>query len=292
MGAEERVRAKVFISYRRDDSAPFAGRLYDRLTDVIGQENIFMDVDSISLGLDFAEVIRTAVTSCDVMLAIIGPAWATISEDGRRRLDDPDDFVRLEVETALERGIRVVPILVDGAELPEREELPTTLQPLVRRQTLRLTHDQFRLETQRLLDDLARLSTSAGSAASAPSPGPAPIVQGAALPPPQDAPSPADRRSAPTATPLVEQPKILTLSVDLAARHVIEVDNTAWRGFVKVDGETIVRKVGLGGSHPFVLDDDGTPVPGTLTLDVTWSAELKDVYLRIGDHVVYERAKF
>ena len=290
MAAGTGAPTKVFISYRRDDSAPYAGRLFDRLADAIGIENIFMDVDSISFGLDFAEAIRTAVASCDVLLAIIGPEWLTISERGRRRLDDPDDFVRLEIEAALERNVRVVPVLVDEAELPTREELPESLQALVRRQTLRLSHDQFRLETQRLIDDIRRLSGTTGRATTTAPPSPE-----AAVPSPPETsaplPPPGATTAAPTVKVLVEQPKILTLSVELAQSHVIEIDNTNFFGLIKVDGQQVVKRVNPEGTHNLVIDDGGTQTLLNLSFGTTWSAALKDVVLRLGDQVLYENEK-
>ena len=108
---------RIFISYRREETAYPAGWLYDRLADRYGGGQVFKDVDSIQLGDDFVEVITRAVGSCDVLLALIGDRWLTITDqDGRRRLDDPDDFVRLEIEAALTRNVRVIPILVDGAQ--------------------------------------------------------------------------------------------------------------------------------------------------------------------------------
>jgi TIR domain len=273
---------KVFISYRRDDSAPYAGRLYDRLADAIGQENIFMDVDSISFGLDFAEAIQNAVSGCDVLLAIIGPEWLTISTEKGRRLDDPDDFVRLEIEAALERNVRVVPVLVDEAELPTREELTESLRPLVRRQTLRLSHDQFRLETQRLIDDLTRLSGGLPPPAATEGAAPPPTL----TPPPEVTPA---RPTSPTVSALVEQTKILVLAVQLSEQHMIEVDNSGFFGLIKVDGQQVVKKVNPEGSHALILDDQGTPVAATLSFGTNWSAGLKDVVLRIGDQVLYKK---
>jgi hypothetical protein len=110
---------RIFISYRREETAYPAGWLFDRLEEQCGAGQIFKDVDSIELGDDFVEMITRAVGSCDVLLALIGDQWLTITdEDGRRRVDDPNDFVRVEIEAALTRKVRVIPILVDGARMP------------------------------------------------------------------------------------------------------------------------------------------------------------------------------
>jgi hypothetical protein len=143
---------RIFISYRREETAYPAGWLFDRLTDHFGSGQIFKDVDSIELGDDFAEVISTAVGSCDVLLALIGDRWLTITdENGRRRLDDPSDFVRVEIEAALTRNVRVIPILVDGARIPRADEVPPSLVKLVRRQALELSPSRFDFDTSRLL---------------------------------------------------------------------------------------------------------------------------------------------
>ena len=128
---------RIFISYRREETAYPAGWLCDRLIEHLGQGQVFKDVDSIQLGDDFVEVITAAVARCDVLLALIGDQWLTITgEDGRRRLENPDDFVRLEIEAALTRNVRVIPVLVDGARMPRAGELPPSLAKLVRRQAL------------------------------------------------------------------------------------------------------------------------------------------------------------
>ena len=115
----------IFISYRREDTAPYAGRLYDMLIDRFGDPNVFMDVDSIEPGLDFAEAVRNAVGSCKVLLVLIGGEWLNATNSkGQRRIDDPTDFVYLEIEAALERDIRVIPLLVAGARMMSEEELP------------------------------------------------------------------------------------------------------------------------------------------------------------------------
>jgi hypothetical protein len=141
---------RIFISYRRDETAYAARWLYDRLAQHFGATQIFKDVDSIELGDDFVQVITRAVGSCDVLVAVIGDQWLTITDaQGRRRLDDPNDFVRLEIEAALARDIRVVPILVDGAYMPRAGDLPAGLDGLVRRQALLLSANRF--DTSRLL---------------------------------------------------------------------------------------------------------------------------------------------
>jgi hypothetical protein len=143
---------RIFISYRRDETAYPAGWLFDRLAQHFGSAQVFKDVDSIELGDDFVEVISRAVGSCDVLLALIGDQWLNITDlHGRRRLDDPDDFVRLEIEAALARKVRIIPILVDGANMPRADELPAGLSGLVRRQALELSPSRFEYDTSRLL---------------------------------------------------------------------------------------------------------------------------------------------
>jgi TIR domain len=146
---------RVFISYRRQESSGMAGRLYDRLAARFGDDQVFMDVDTIALGVDFADVITQEVSTCEVLLAVIGPRWLTATdEDGQRRLDNPDDFVRLEIAAALERDIRVIPILVEGAVMPRRQELPEALAGLARRNALILRHESFGSDAERLLEEV------------------------------------------------------------------------------------------------------------------------------------------
>lgn len=134
----------IFLSYRRDDAAGHAGRLYDRLAARFGAERVFMDVDDIAPGEHFAQVIQRRIAGADVVLVVIGPHWLDLrDETGRRRLDDDEDFVRLEILTALAAGRRLVPVLVGGAELPGAPSLPAPLQPLTERQAVRLRDDMF-----------------------------------------------------------------------------------------------------------------------------------------------------
>ena len=124
---------QIFISYRRGDSAASAGRLYDHLKGHFASNYIFMDVDNLDAGIDFVEAIGESVGSCDVLIAVIGDRWLISSdEEGRRRLDNSEDFVRVEIATALKRGIRVIPVLVEGASMPRPSDLPDDLKSLER----------------------------------------------------------------------------------------------------------------------------------------------------------------
>jgi len=157
----------IFISYRREDTAPWAGRIYERLANEFNRDQLFMDVDNIAPGFDFVQVLEEQVTACDVLLVVIGEGWVEArNAKGQRRLDDPNDFVRIEVETALRRDVRVVPILVDGAAMPPHETLPESLRPLLRRHAVELTHARFGTDVKRLTDAIAplikKVDTNAG----------------------------------------------------------------------------------------------------------------------------------
>ena len=149
--------ARIFLSYRREDSSGHAGRLYDRLSQRFGDDNLFMDVDNISPGLNFVEVIQNAVGACEVLLAVIGRQWLTSTDSqGQRRLDNPKDYVRLEIVTALERKIHVIPFLVDGVSMPRATELPDVLQPLAHCQALKVG-DRFHPDVDRLIKELEKI---------------------------------------------------------------------------------------------------------------------------------------
>src|SRR5690349_1509779 len=149
-GTGESVR--IFISYRRDETAYPAGWLYDRLIQHFGEGSVFKDVDSIEFGDDFDATITKAVAACDVLLALIGERWVTLTDEhGYRRLDQPDDFVRREIEAALTREVRVIPVLVDRARMPQANELPPSLAPLVRRQALDISLSGFESDAARLI---------------------------------------------------------------------------------------------------------------------------------------------
>jgi formylglycine-generating enzyme required for sulfatase activity len=156
---------KVFISYRRDDSAGHAGRVHDRLVRELGRDLLFMDVDGIPLGADFVEVLGTEVASCDVLLAIIGPDWLDArDETGKRRLENEHDFVRIEIATALKRHIPVIPILLEGTPVPDTEHLPDDLKELARRQVLDVRHASFQADMDKLVLQLRKMSAPPSSA--------------------------------------------------------------------------------------------------------------------------------
>jgi hypothetical protein len=151
--------SRVFISYRRDDSADVTGRIFDRLRAHFDRKVLFRDVDTIPLGRDFREVIAEAVDSCEILLAVIGPLWVDIrNDDGVRRLDDPHDFVRLEIETALRRKIAVIPVMVGRARMPQAGQLPEALQPLAFRNGLEVRRDpDFHNDMDRLIGGLTAM---------------------------------------------------------------------------------------------------------------------------------------
>ena len=147
--------AGIFISYRRDDGSGYTGRIYDHLVKEFGRELLFMDVDNLEPGLDFVEAIERAVGSCDALVAVIGQRWLTsTNERGQRRLDHPEDFVRLEIAAALARDVRVIPVLVGGAQMPRFTDLPENLQPLSHRQALNVSDERFLTDTTRLIKTL------------------------------------------------------------------------------------------------------------------------------------------
>ena len=158
----------IFLSYRREDAAPYARLLQFQLSERFPHARVFMDLDSIEPGLDFAEVIRDAVGSSAVLVALIGRQWATVAdEEGRRRLDDPDDYVRFEVQTALERGVRVIPVLVDAARPLRQQQLPAELHKLARLNALELSYGRYQYDSDRLLDLIQRVLAAAGDLAEA-----------------------------------------------------------------------------------------------------------------------------
>ena len=149
--------SKIFINYRRDDSAANAGRLYDRLASHFDPDHLFMDIDQIAPGDDFIEVIHEKLRSVQVAVVLIGKHWLDMTDaSGRRRLDNPDDFVRLEIVTLLERKIRVIPVLVGGAVMPESSQLPECLAPLTRRHAYVISDNRFHTDVDKLIQVLEK----------------------------------------------------------------------------------------------------------------------------------------
>jgi hypothetical protein len=151
------MNAKVFINYRREDTAPYAGRLYDRLTAHFGEGQVFMDIAQIEPGEDFVEVIDRKVSACDIAIVAIGPNWLrTTDASGKRRVDDEEDFVRMEIVAALQRKIRVIPVLLGGARMPGRHDLPEALAPLSRRNAIEVSETRFHADVNRLIEAIEK----------------------------------------------------------------------------------------------------------------------------------------
>ena len=173
----------IFISYRRQDSQSAAGRLADHLKENMTGVPVFRDVETIEPGVDFTEAINRALQSCGVLLAVIGPHWVSLTDAaGRRRLDNPNDYTRLEITTALARpSVRVIPVLVEGAQMPEPGDLPEDMQALCRRNAIELTDKRWNFDVSQLIVALRKaLDIEPPAPEPEPHPHPAP-------PPPQPA---------------------------------------------------------------------------------------------------------
>jgi hypothetical protein len=148
----------IAISYRRQDSLPVAGRLYDRLKSEFGRENVFMDFDSIPYGVDFRQHIRELLDNSKVLVALIGPDWFGRVKKRTRRIDDPSDFIRLEIAYAFERRIPVIPVLLGDTKMPKAEELPTDIKDLAFRNAITLDIGlDFHHHADRLVNGINRL---------------------------------------------------------------------------------------------------------------------------------------
>ncbi len=146
---------KIFISYRHEDAGDAAGRLKDNLSEEFGPDSIFIDVDDIALGRDFRVVIEETLSQCGVLLAVMGKTWLqNTDQKGRRRLDQPGDFVRLEIGTALKRDIPVIPVCVQGAGVPDSDDLPDDLKDFAFRNAFELTHARWHSDVQLLIEKL------------------------------------------------------------------------------------------------------------------------------------------
>ncbi len=146
---------KLFVNYRRDDSASQALKVAQYLEREFGASNVFLDIDRLRAGEKFPNVLEERLAVCKIMLVVIGPTWLSSSnEAGNRRIDDPEDWVRLEITRALARGIAIIPVLVGGASLPRKSDLPDDLKPLVEHQIFTVTTNGFRHEMAGLVKDI------------------------------------------------------------------------------------------------------------------------------------------
>jgi hypothetical protein len=194
------VQHSIFISYRRDDSEGEAGRLYDDLVRAYGNDAVFMDVAGIAPGLDFRKAIDDNVAACGVFLVIIGPEWVTVAgPDGRRRLDETNDFVRLEVASALTRNIAVIPVLVHDARMPHPEQLPDSIKDLAYRNSVEISHARWNSDVQLLIDALKQYVTTTPATENQPVHAAVPVQ----LPPPVSTDSPAPPAVGKLSTPLI-----------------------------------------------------------------------------------------
>jgi hypothetical protein len=149
---------KIFVSYRRQDASGEAGRLVDHLQEVFGEDSVFLDVETIEAGLDFIQAIEKALSSCSILIAMIGPHWASMKDpQGNLRLFNKDDFIRIEISAALKRDIRVIPVLVNGAMMPNPEDLPEDLQGLTRRHAQELSSSRWKYDSDQLTSVLSKI---------------------------------------------------------------------------------------------------------------------------------------
>jgi predicted lipid-binding transport protein (Tim44 family) len=148
----------VFICYRREEAGFAARAIHDRIVHRLERENVFLDVDNIDLGVDWFNVLTERVGACDALVAVIGRNWVSSADkDNHRRIDDPDDFVRIEIEAALKRNVRVIPLLVDGAAMPKPAELPDSLKGLARRQGIEISPARFDADVEKLTPALVSI---------------------------------------------------------------------------------------------------------------------------------------
>jgi hypothetical protein len=163
------MSGKIFINYRRGDEPGFTQALLGRLEQAFPADRLFIDVDNIPPGEDFVRMLESQVAQCDALLAVIGHGWLNATDErGSRRLDDPNDFVRIEIESALKQGKRVIPVLVHEARMPRPDELPEAIRPLATRNAVRLTHERFRADTQGLVKALQQTFEEADALRQAP----------------------------------------------------------------------------------------------------------------------------
>lgn len=232
---QQLTMSKILISYRREDSADVTGRIDDRLTQQFGRQAVFVDVDSIPLGVDFRKYLDEQVAKCDVFVAVIGPDWmGQRTPEGRARLEDPADFVRIEIESALKRQIPVVPVLVRGASIPPAKQLPKSIQDLSYRNGLAVrSGPDFHRDMDRLIEYLKKQVRASSEPQQEAPKQPKPFLK--------------EREPVPPAAPvdMVKVPKGTFLYGDEKTREVIDHDycidqysvtNEKYRAFIDAGG--------------------------------------------------------
>jgi hypothetical protein len=151
-------KQSIFISYRRQDTAAYAGRIYDRLSAKYGAHNVFMDIDRIEPGQDFVDAINHSVAEAGVLLVLIGREWIKMTDkSGVSRLDNPEDFVRLEILAGLEQKTVIIPVLLADAEMPSAKSLPAPLQSFARRNAIEISDSRFHSDVDRLIDAIEKI---------------------------------------------------------------------------------------------------------------------------------------
>jgi len=144
---------RIFITYRRDESTGYAGRIHERLANLYGTASVFMDVDDIDPGTDFVDAIENRISSCEVLLVLVGKRWLTMQDsNGRRRIDDPNDLVRIEVANSLAANKRIIPVLLDGASMPAEKNLPDSLKALSEHQAIELSEKRWEYDFGKLVE--------------------------------------------------------------------------------------------------------------------------------------------
>jgi len=275
----------VFVSYRRQDSGPVAGRLYDRLAFHFGPSRVFIDVDTIEPGVDFAEAIALALETCEVLLAIIGPGWlAAADESGLRRLEDPDDIVRIEIEAALARNVRVIPILMENAVMPKRQDLPESLARLARRNALTVRHDTFRYDADRLVATIEGVIGARDQEQQTKGAEPRPRPKSSVAEPEEWRLALVDSEGGETTFHLSSGPEAHVIVV-----HLTELTEHEW---IDVDGERVGDVASIHGKR-YSLNGLGSKLGSGVTIMVKRSqpvTQILSLELMIGDQILSYKA--
>jgi TIR domain len=246
--------SRIFISYRHADSAAYAGRMYDRLKDRYGDEQVFRDLE-MDLGIDFVERIDDTVGSCAVMVVVIGPGWLNARDDaGERRLDDPDDYVRVEISSALRRSIRVIPVLVGEARMPGKNDLPDDVRALARRNALQISDSRWDYDIGRLIQAVNTVlqdRQAPVAARRAPTDGPRSSV--VAQPPPSPTPAPERESVPPTARSSPLRPALIAVvAAALAAPPAYFLANWLYKALSHKQASSwdlVVRRASYQGAY-------------------------------------------